>query len=385
MSLIALGLGGSLLVESAALLLRWAPEGWVRSALGANDHPRIYLIARAVAITSIVADLVGAAAGRGTVFTQLSGAMPESPLANATSLVSGWSELAVALLIASYLGNKASRRRIFVWLLALIVTQVVLVGITAISSPLFGFVTLVAALGAISGVIRARYVAVTAIVLVLAWPSLFQIRNEVRQNGGFTVSQEITAEDRLRFDLQMSAAAHHDVPAEVRQPSPLDYIRYGLVPRVLDPERPVLSTGREINQYLGGVATSAYSFMTLGNVYFLDGRRAVVIYYALWSAVVMMLLRLGGGPGPVRLALLCFVLSGPLLWSSAYPDSTIALMQHTVAALPIFVLLWLTRRRATVCVSRGGRPHRHVARHRNDAFVPSPGLPRRDRAWRQHP
>ncbi|WP_328383957.1 hypothetical protein OHQ88_16300 [Micromonospora zamorensis] len=346
--LVGLALTGSVLVETAALpLRRSALPGWDRGVRTANDHPRIYLVARGVTMVSILADLTGAAVGRGTIFTQVSGSLPASPLASLSALVSGWSALAVALLIASSLGGRASKWGVGGWLLALTLTQAILVVMTARAAPLLGFISFLAAVGVISGVVRARYLAVAAVVLALAWPALFELRNEVRQGGGVSVSEQVTADDRLRLDLQVSAVAHHRVPVDVPQPGPGDYLRYGLVPRVLDPDRPTISTGAVISQYLGSSATSAYSFLALGNIYFLNGPWGVVVVYGLWSTLVVLLLRSGGAPGPVRLGALCFALAGPLLWSSTYPDSMIAFIQHLVSAVPVFVLLRLTSRSGT--------------------------------------
>ncbi|MEU5960657.1 hypothetical protein ABZ777_05555 [Micromonospora parva] len=344
MRLVGLALAGSVLVETAALPFRGSTLGWTRDIRAVNGHPRIYAVARCVATVSIVADLTGAVVGRGTIFTQVSGGLGDSPLGSLTALVSGWSTLAVALLIASTLDGRASTRRVGGWLLALTLTQTLLVVMTARAAPLLGFISFVAAAGAITGIIRARYLAVAAVVLALAWPTLFELRNDIRQNGGVSVSEQVTAEDRLRLDLQMSAVAHHRVPVDLPQPGPVDYLRYGLVPRVLDADRPTISTGVMINQYLGSSATSAYSFLVLGNVYFLDGPWAVVAYYGLWSLFIVLLLRVGGVPGPMRLTALCFALSGPLLWSSTYPDSMIAFIQHSVSAVPVLMLLRLTGR-----------------------------------------
>ncbi|WLS45147.1 hypothetical protein Q3V37_27905 [Micromonospora profundi] len=356
--LTGLALAGSFLVETVALPFRRSGLGWNRGARAANDHPRIYAVARGVAMVSILADLTGVMVGRGTVFTQVSGSLPDSPLGSLSALVSGWSALAVALLISAALGGRANTRGVAGWLLALALTQALLVVMTARASPLLGFISFLAAAGVISGIVRARYLAVAAVVLALAWPAIFELRNDIREGGGVSVSEQVTADDRLRLDLQMSAVAHHRVPVDLPKPGPEDYLRYGLVPRVLDTDRPTISTGTMINQYLGGSAISAYSFLTLGNVYFLDGPLAVVAYYGLWSALVVLLLRAGGPPGPVRLAALCFTLAGPLLWSGTYPDSMIAIIQHMVSAVPVFVLLGLTGRFGR----SGGR--QHAGRHR---------------------
>ncbi|MBW4705887.1 hypothetical protein [Micromonospora sp. RL09-050-HVF-A] len=44
------------------------------------------------------------------------------------------------------------------------------------------------------------------------------------------------------------------------------------------------------------------------------------------------------------MTLCCLVFSDVLLWSGTYPDSTIGFLQHLMSAVPVFLLLWLTRR-----------------------------------------
>ncbi|MGC4794316.1 hypothetical protein ACLQ3H_09390 [Micromonospora saelicesensis] len=206
-----------------------------------------------------------------------------------------------------------------------------------------------------------REVVILGVVLLLAWPTLFAVRNDIRVEGGVSVADDVSAQDRMRLDLQLAHAAEYDVPVDVGQPGPSEFVRYGLVPRILDADRPTISTGALINQYLGGSATSSYSFLALGNVYFLVGWLGVPVYFAGWAALALLLLRARGAPGPIRLSLFCFVLAGPLLWSSGYPDAMIAFLQHTVAALPVFVLLLLLKKRM---------PGRHSVDRKSEVRLP---------------
>ncbi|WP_334564159.1 hypothetical protein [Micromonospora sp. CPCC 205561] len=344
--LVALALLGSAVVETFGLLLGRPTDEWrhpFRPA-GARDRS-LYVAARLVAVTGIVASLVGAYVGRGTIVAQVSGELPTSPVAAMTALFAGWGAFAFALLVVSHLRGQVSARRLHGWLALLVLAQVVVVAMTAISAPLLGFLSFLGAAGLICGIFRIRYLLVVVAVVFLVWPTVFEYRNAIRADRGVAVSEQVTATDRLRLDLQLAAVAPLDVPADVVRPGLVDYVRYGLVPRALDEERPPISTGQEINQYLGGGATSAYTFLSMGNVYFFHGPLGVVAFYAGWAAVVMALLRMRGGPGPVRLSLLCFVLAGPLLWSSTYPDSSISVIQQTVSAVPVLLLLRATRRR----------------------------------------
>ncbi|MEH0936274.1 hypothetical protein [Micromonospora psammae] len=343
--LLSVALVGTVLVETVALAAAPPRPGWRQRAAEANlAHPHLYRIARVVAVVSVVASLTGAYAGRGTIFTQLTHDVAASPLARVAALAAGWPYLAFALLVASFLSGRVGRARVLGWTGFVIAGQVTTVALTGIVSPAIGYITFAAGAGAVCGLLRTRAVVAVGVVLLLAWPSLFAIRNEIRAQGGVAVSADVSAGDRLRVDLQLAEAGRYDVPVDVGQPGPTEFLRYGLVPRILDQERPMISTGALINQYLGGVATSSYSFLALGNVYFFDGWLGVLLYYIGWASLVVLLLR-RGAPGPVRLSLFCFVMGGPLLWSSTYPDSMIGFLQHAVAALPVFALLWLTRRR----------------------------------------
>ncbi|MEU8300248.1 hypothetical protein AB0C04_23580 [Micromonospora sp. NPDC048909] len=363
--LLGAALAGTLLVETAALAAR-PQRRWRPGVAAVNaSYRHLYLVARFVAAVSVAASIAAARAGQGTIFTQLGDEVAASPVARVAALSAGWSYLAFALLLASYLGGHASRTRILCWVGFLVAGQVATVTLTGITSPVFGYLSFVAGAGAICGLFRARAVLLLGAVLLMAWPTLFALRNDIRTDGGVSVAYDVTAGDRLRLDLQLAHAAEYDAPVDVGQPGPIEFARYGLVPRILDSDRPAISTGALINQYLGGSATSSYSFLALGNVYFLVGWLGVPLYYAAWAALAVLLLRARGAPGPIRLSLFCFVLAGPLLWSSGYPDAMIAFLQHMVAALPVFAVLFLLKGRA-----RG----RHAVDRKPVRLSPAAGL-----------
>ncbi|MEU5960660.1 hypothetical protein ABZ777_05570 [Micromonospora parva] len=344
--LLGAALVGTVLVETAAVMVRPQRRRWRPGVAAVNaSHRHQYLLARLVAMVSVAASITAAQAGQGTIFTQLGQEVATSPVARVAVLSAGWSYLAFALLLSSFLGGHANRTRVLCWVGFLVAGHFATAALTGITSPIFGFLSFVAGAGAICGLFRIREVVMLGAVLLLAWPTLFALRNDIRVDGGVSVAYDVSAQDRMRLDLQLAHAAEYDVPVDVGQPGPSEFVRYGLVPRLLDTDRPTISTGALINQYLGGSATSSYSFLALGNVYFLVGWLGVPLYYAGWAAFALLLLRLRGAPGPIRLSLFCFVLAGPLLWSSGYPDAMIAFLQHMVAALPVFVLLLLLKRR----------------------------------------
>ncbi|MET8085473.1 hypothetical protein [Micromonospora sp. NPDC005197] len=344
-SLVGLAVLGSAAVETVGRLLGRPDPRWREGFRRAHArYPRLYPVAIVVTLTSITANVLGAHLGRGTIVNQVAGDLTDGPLAMVSTLFSGWTALGFALLVASHLSGRLSRVKLYGWLAVLVGAELYVALLTAVTAPLVALAFFMAATGALCGVFRLRYLVVCAVVLFLAWPAVFEHRNNIREDRGVAVDTTVTATDRLRLDSQLSVVAGFDVPVDLGQPGVTDYLRYGLVPRVLDPDRPVLSTGQRINLYIGGGSTSAYTFLLLGNIWFFDGPVGVVAVHAFWAAVAAMLLRWRGPPGPVRLSLFCLVLFDPLLWSNTYPDSTISFLQHVVAALPVFVLLGLTRR-----------------------------------------
>ncbi|MFY1627692.1 hypothetical protein ACN268_31540 [Micromonospora sp. WMMD735] len=356
-SLLGLALLGSVTVETVGLLFGRPDPQWRQGMRQATArYPYIYPVARLVTLTSIAADLLGAYLGRGSIVAQIYGELPDAPMAALTKLFSGWGALGFALLVASHLGGRLSRPKLYSWLGALVATQVVVTLLTALTAPLIAFGFFVAAAGVVCGVFRVRHLLLGTVVLVLLWPSMFEYRNGIREDQGIAVDSAVTSTDRLRLDRQLTAAAGIEVPVDLGQPDLTDHLRYGLVPRILDPDRPALSTGQQINQFLGGGPTSASNFLLLGNIWFFDGPVGVVAVHAFWAGFVALLLRWRGRPGPARLSLFCLVCSDVLLWSGTYPDSTIGFLQHVVSAMTVFFLLWLTRTIAARSTRRIPRP-----------------------------
>ncbi|MFJ8689937.1 hypothetical protein [Micromonospora wenchangensis] len=356
-TLLGLALLGSVTVETVGLLFGRPDRRWRQGMRQATArYPYLYPVARLVTLTSIAADLLGAYLGRGSIVAQIYGELPDTPMAALTKLFSGWGALGFALLVASHLGGRLSRPKLYGWLGALVATQVVVTLLTAITAPLLAFVFFAVAAGVVCGVFRLRYLMLGTVVLVLLWPSMFEYRNGIREDQGIAVDSAVTASDRLRLDRQLTAAAGIEVPVDLGQPGLADHLRYGLVPRILDPDRPALSTGQQINQFLGGGPTSASNFLLLGNIWFFDGPVGVVAVHAFWAGFVALLLRWRGRPGPARLSLFCLVCSDVLLWSGTYPDSTIGFLQHVVSAMTVFFLLWLTRTVAARSTRRIPRP-----------------------------
>ncbi|WP_329008304.1 hypothetical protein OG271_21855 [Micromonospora rifamycinica] len=344
MVLVGLALLGSVSVETACLFLGRPDPQWRRGMRRATArYPRLYPVARLVVLISIAAELSGAYLGEGNLVAQISGETSDTPMVALTKLFSGWAALGFALLVASHLGGHLSKAKLYGWLGALVGTKAVVTVLTALTAPLIAFVFFAVTAGVVCGVFRLRYLVFGTLMLVLLWPAMFDYRNGIREDQGIRVDDAVTATDRMRLDRQLTVVADTEVPVDLGQPEGVDYLRYGLVPRILDQGRPALMTGQQINRYLGGSRTSASNFLLLGNMWFFDGPVGVVAVHAFWAGFVALLLRWRGRPGPARLCLVCLVFSDALLWSGTYPDSMIGFLQHVVSATAVFILLWLTR------------------------------------------
>lgn len=338
--LLALGFGAAVLIETAMLTIR-APYRNDADRVAANSrYPRIARVAVAVAAIGTGADVIKVIAGGGTIETQLTGRVAASPVVALMSPLGSWKYLGLALITSACLGGLMARKRYYRWLAIMAGAQVLVASYTAITAPLAAFVSAAALSGLMFGLIRARVVLAIGIALIAAWPTIYEVRNDLRREQGILVAEDLSAAERLRFDEQIVAADGYEVPARVPGViGPVEVLRYGLLPRALDSDRPILATGSLLSDYVGGSGTNAVSFLPLGTVYFLEGPAGPVVLYGAAALVFMLLLRTGGGPGPVRLMMLYLAIAGPLSWTSSYPESLVGYVQSLVGMVPVIVTL----------------------------------------------
>lgn len=289
--------------------------------------------------------IVSASFGVGTVAAQLGLIRPLAPVGPLLSIFSTWTVSGAALLVGAYLAGRLTRRTLHLCFLAVIVLEGVRTTITTITASLISLTVYLVVLGIFAGTLRLRTCVVAVVAVLLIWPTVYEIRNAIRQDSGVHVSTSVDAFDRLRYDQQISRAADiPQVPIDIGQPDLQDTLRYGLVPRFLDPDRPTLSTGNRINVFLGGSDTSSFTFLPVTTLYVLQGPLATVVFYALLALILALALRSGSRLSPARLVIFGLVSAGPLSWFAGYPDSTIGCLQGLVAALPLLGVLHLARR-----------------------------------------
>jgi len=297
----------------------------------------------------LAASLITASMGVGTIDSAVGvSTASTSAIATILSLLSGWDVVGTGLVVWAR-SNDAMKSRSFYLIvivaLGLKLLHVIMLGITV---QLWRYLICVFFLLMYYRLIRFRTIIAVMLVVLVIWPVFFEVRNQIRSDRGIAVSAQVDAADRLRYDLQIARADGIPPGLDLGQlDDPLEILRFGLIPRVLDSDRSEVSTGRLINQYLGGTATSAFTFLPVTTSYVLGNWYGTVMLYAWWSIFTFVLLRNGARSSPYRVVIFAFLLVGPLNWFSVHPDSAIGFLQDLVAASPVLLFIAFHTRQRT--------------------------------------
>lgn len=315
-------------------------NGWTRSVRFKKKSRNLITVTWIAVVVGVVSALYGAAQGVGSVQVQI-GAEEVSGLASTiASLFAGWLTVSIGLAFASFQAGQCSKGQLRLILLCLCLTKAIIAYLTGITAPFMSFVIALATTCLLMGLLRMWQAVAIATLLLTLWPVIFKLRNEYRHDTGVRIG-ETNAFDRLRFDEQVGSAAGFEVPIKIDTPGLFEIMRYGLLPRILDPNREQLSTGVQLNIYMGGSETSAYNFLPVTTTYVLKGPIYLVLWYSFWAFFVWKLWGAGSCNSPARLVILAIVVSGPLGWFATFPDATIGSVQTFVSSLPLLGLLWL--------------------------------------------
>ncbi|MFZ6991403.1 hypothetical protein ACO0E1_05890 [Curtobacterium sp. RRHDQ66] len=307
---------------------------------------RVAVLARAVTVLSVVANLALALLGGATLRSQVDGVLPSGVLTVLTPFVS-WSFVALAMIIAArFLGGFTTVAALR-WILVLVATQAVLAYISNLTARATTFLVLALTLMLLTRMVATRWIVITAALGAVVWPTVYAIRNVQREANGIVVSDDVSATDRLRFDEQIARAEQFGAGHDLGQPDLWTSVRYGLVPRALDPGRPAISSGNLINEFLGGVPFSSYTFLPVATTWFFWGSLVLFLVYAGY-AVIMMTLRPWQSieQRPNALIVLALMIGGPLSWFATPPDVAVVMLQTLVSTSPVFVLLLVWAKRS---------------------------------------
>lgn len=338
-------LAGTLIVD-----IFWPRKRSANSNPGLTRYGReLYYLALGSILISVIVGILAALAGKGSVAVQIGRVeVTSGVIGTLDSFVGSWNIVGFGFLVAAYMGRNCSKREFY------LVTAIVAGGVfietifTQRTAPLFSVLTFLVMFLMLFGLIRFRVVILGILATLLVWPTVFTIRNQLRISDGVKVSEKVSAFDRIRFDLQFSRAEGLEVPLDVSNtagylydPSVTDIFRYGLIPRILDPNRDLVSTGNVINIALGGSTTSSFTFGPVTSVYVMQGPLFLFLYYAFLAILLNFVWRGGRNLTPIRLMLLASIISGPFGWFATQPDVLIGVIQSLIACLPLFGVLAL--------------------------------------------
>jgi len=311
---------------------------------------RLFYLSFSVISLSTFVGVLAAIAGKGSVAVQTGRAeLTSGFIVKLDSLTGSWEVLAVGLIVACYFGGQCTKKEMYFTLCIGVLGTAIGAIFTQITAPLFNKLTFLAMFLLFLELIKFRAVLFGIFGTLVIWPTVYEIRNQLRLANGVGVSEHLLAFDRLRFDTQFARAQEINVPLDdnvsgiLQNPGLLDILRFGLIPRFLDPDRDIVSTGLIINMALGGTETSAYTFGPVTTVYVLGGALYLLSYYAILAVVLNLVWQGGTRITPIRLTLLGVLFNGPLGWLSTQPDTVIGAVQSLTASIPLFIALMMIR------------------------------------------
>ena len=348
----AIALMGTFIVD---LLMSSANQRAVYSEYSPKYGRPLFLLAFTATSISTLISVAASFLGKGSVAAQ-TGAISSSAgfIGILDSLTNHWAEAGVGLAVAAGLFHACSKGEMVTTILIAVTGSLITAYNTQITNPLFSRIAFIAFFLLLFGLIRFRTILIGIAITLVAWGPIFEIRNQLRTDAGVYVSEIVTAYDRIRFDLQFAKGQELPSPLEVyapgilQNPTPLDILQYGFVPRFLNPDRDIVSTGHLINIALGGSETSAYTFGPITTLYVLEGAGFVFLYYAAIALFINIIWNVGNYPSPVQIMILALALSGPIGWFSTQPDALIAFFQSLVASVPLLIALAFIRRTDTL-------------------------------------
>jgi hypothetical protein len=296
--------------------------------------------AELILIAGIVAVLGASYLGSGTYAVQI-GQEARSPFVALLTPLEPWLLIGSAYLIAGRRQRVITGRRLAFWLLLAGVAELVAALHRAIMQPFLSYAVAAIAVALLVGAVRIRTAVVAALVLMLSFPAIAQLRDETRAEVAGVQLQtqaKFSAQARLREDINLSRAQYLKPGGSYGQPAATEMLRYGLVPSVLDPHRAGLASGVILNNTIGGSPVSSTTFTTVGSVLVFAGWGGLVLYFA---AVPLLIFALTRRLTPHTVVLLMLALNSLLIIERTYPDSIAGFLQGLIAAL---AAMWITAR-----------------------------------------
>lgn len=260
---------------TAEYLIERGREPWPRRAAARNGYVKKFLVLAFVC--SVIGYLLSIVNGFGSVAEVVVG-YQYSPLYSISRTLTGLTAVCLVLIVYGERFEILPRRPAM-RLAAVLLTLAFIDGLQAgyLGSSMAELVTFLV-LGTMTGLITWRVVGVAVAGGLLLLPTLFDLRDNVRAAAGLQRSGEVVGPlERFRIDTQISLL-DSALPSEwVSPPDAGLLIRTALVPRILDPARPILDIGQQMNEALGFTHNNNISFGHYGTVFWLHGIPGVVV------------------------------------------------------------------------------------------------------------
>ncbi|MFY1631803.1 hypothetical protein ACN27F_34385 [Solwaraspora sp. WMMB335] len=316
-------------VEVALARLHRPGPQWVARLTGpVGRDRRLARGARLVAAVALGTNLLGTLVGMNSYRVAID-AVSRSTVEPLLTPFRAWPLIAVVLISCAWRAGVLPVRAALGWLAALAASVLLNVTVAGMFAPAFEFFTGAAACLLLLGLVRVRTVLAVVLAGLLLWPMAITVRNEVRMAAGAVQYRDYDAYGRLRLDTLIGSAAGHPVPIDVGQPDLLTMARYAVLPRMLDRDRPQVSTGRLLDTFRGGSGQSSYTFLSVGNLWLLTGPAGMMLFFAVVAAYLGLLLATRSGP--FKLAAAVLVIEDLVLVGMMYPDSIAGHLQALVA------------------------------------------------------
>ncbi len=220
---------------------------------------------------------------------------------------------------------------------------IVLLAKTGRTASLASFALTIALVAVLMRFIRLRWLVLAVALIPLVWPPLYQLRNDIRhtQLATYSATGQAPASQRLREDLNFARIEQlPEIPDASIHPGLSTELRFGLLPRFLDPGRSNLQTASQISVAEGGVITSSATLTTLGDAYALQGWPGVALFVVPLTLAMGIAVRRRSAWGYMFVAIL--IASG--VWiESTYPDCLAAILQASVSLVVMGVLITVLR------------------------------------------
>jgi hypothetical protein len=282
-----------------------------------------------VAVIGAGAVILDGSLGGGSYATQV-GTTVASPLTTLLTPLVPWLLFGCGFAFASWRAGVMSRWSTTLLIAFAVVVELIATLTIAILAPLMELGFAIAGSLVLVGFFRPRWLWVGLAVAVLVWPVLYAARNATRQQVSATyIDPQADPTSRLREDLLLEQASIFGQSLHVAQPGPIDILRFGLVPRFLDPGRGDFVAGKALNTAVGGSSNSSLTFTLLGTLWSLNGGYAGVVIYVICVAGAFSLVvrRLS----PARVAFAILMISNLLWIEGIYPANLTGMLQGLVS------------------------------------------------------